>query len=72
MEDKMGEVKQISGIPDVERLANFLAIQHSDCSLNCLPEKIADIPPLSGMATQESYLQEAEHILEMLGVKADQ
>ena len=53
---------------DKERLANFLAIQHSDCSLNCLPEKISDTPPLSGKATQEGYLQEADYILEMLGI----
>jgi hypothetical protein len=64
----MGEVKQFSGLSTLERLANFLAIQHSDCSLNCLPEKIADTPPLSGQATQESYLHEAEHIIEMLAV----
>lgn len=48
-----------------DQVANFLAMQHEDCSLNCLPEFA---PPLSGRATQSSYRFEAVKLLEMLGL----
>jgi len=48
-----------------EKLADFLAYTHSDCNLIALPEVV---PPLSGQASQHTYLWEAERILQMFGL----
>ena len=48
---------------DQERVADFLAITHSDCNLHSLPDKV---PPLSGQATKASYMDEAARIIALL------
>lgn len=58
-------VVPMTKIPTRERLANFLAITHSDCSLDCLPERV---PAFIGQPTQSTYLKEADAILKLLFV----
>lgn len=55
-------------LTDKERLADFLALHHSDCNLNCLPEKNEGAMAFSGRPTQKDYLDEAQHIMELLGI----
>ena len=59
----MGTVEHMTGLSDLERLANFLALTHCDCDIGSLPERA---PPLSGQATQQMYRDEAAAILKLL------